>query len=132
MLIQYATQTSMKSLWGFITLLLNVKLARFLIKSTRTGPLELCYAVEENGSKVSRRMDKVLVGQVTELVTIHIKVLEGDVGGINLVYVHDLLQPLPHLIFTPEVWLEIMRPQVPTCIARHHYWNWEQAYNMNV
>lgn len=57
---------------------------------------------------------------------VHIKVLEGNAGDIHLVHVHDLLQPLPHLVLTPELRLGVTRPQA-TCVTRHHHWNWRQT-----
>lgn len=85
------------------------------------APLELCDAVEENGSQAACSTDEVLVAQAAELMAVHVKVLEGNAGGINLVDVQDLLQPLPHLILTPELRLGFMRPQA-TCVTRHHQW----------
>lgn len=67
------------------------------------APLELCDAVEENGSHAAGSTDEVLVAQAAELRAIHVKVLERDVGGVDLVHVHDLLQPLPHLVLRPEL-----------------------------
>lgn len=86
------------------------------------APLELCDAVEENGPHAAGSTDEVLVAQAAELMTVHIKVLERNVGGINLVHVHDLLQPLPHLVLTPELRLGVTRPQA-TCVPRHHHRN---------
>lgn len=87
----------------------------------RTTPLELCDALKENGAQATSSTHEVLVAQAAQLLAIHIKVLEGNVGGINLVNVHDLLQPIPHLEFTPELGVWIMRP--PACITRHHHWS---------
>lgn len=89
----------------------------------RTAPLELCDAVEENGPHAASSTDEVLVAKVAELMAIYVKILEGNVGGINLVHVHDLLQPLPHLVLCPELRLGVTRPGA-TCITRHHHWNW--------
>ncbi|TNN87841.1 hypothetical protein EYF80_001805 [Liparis tanakae] len=77
----------------------------------RTAPLELCDAVEEDWSHAAGSMDEVLVAQAAELMAVNVKVLEGDGGGIDLVYVHELLQPLPHLELTPELRLGVTSPQ---------------------
>lgn len=75
--------------------------------------------MEENGSHAASCTDEVLVAQAAELMAINVKVLEGDAGGIHLVHVHDLLQPLPHLVLTPELRLGLVRPQTAH-VARHH------------
>lgn len=86
------------------------------------APLEICDAVEENGSHAAGSAEEVLVAQAAQLIAVHIKVLEGNAGGIDLVHVHDLLQPLPHLVFIPELRLIVTSPQA-TCITRHHQRN---------
>lgn len=88
----------------------------------RTAPLELRDAVEEDGPYAACSVHKVLVAQIAELMAVHVKVLEGDGGGVNLVDVHDLLQPLPHLVLGPELGLEVPGPRA-TCVSRHQHWN---------
>lgn len=67
--------------------------------------------MEENGSHAASDTDEILVAKAAELMAIHVKVLKGNAGGVNLVHVHDLLQPLPHLVLAPELRLAVMRPQ---------------------
>lgn len=64
--------------------------------------------------------------QAAKLMAVHVKVLEGNAGGIDLVDIHDLLQPLPHLVLAPELRLGVVGPQ-PTCVTRHHQWTWIQT-----
>lgn len=80
----------------------------------------------ENVSHAAGSTDEVLVAQATELMAVHVKVLEGNAGGIDLVHVHDLLQPLPHLVLSPELRLGVTRPQA-ACVTRHHHRNWGQT-----
>lgn len=62
-----------------------------------------------------------MVVQAAKLMAVHVKVSEGNVGGINLVDIHDLLQPLPHLVLAPELRLGVLGPQA-TCVTGHHQW----------
>lgn len=88
-----------------------------------TARLELCDAVVKNVSHAASNTGKVVVTQIAKLMAVHVEVLERNAGGINLVDVHDLLQPLPHLVLAPELRLGVVRPQA-TCVTRHHQRTW--------
>lgn len=87
----------------------------------RTSPLKLGDAVEEHGPHAAGSTAEILEAQAAELSAIYVKVLEGNGGGVELVHVHHLLQPFPHLVLAPELRQGVLRPQA-TCVTRHHHW----------
>lgn len=54
---------------------------------------------------------EVLEAHVAELASVYVEVLEGDAGGVDLVHVQRLLQPVPHLELGPILRLRLLGPQ---------------------
>lgn len=79
-------------------------------KPKPTAPLQVGDALEEERPYGSRGLGEVLEAHAAELLAVHVEVLEGDAGGVDLVHVQRLLQPLPHLEFGPELGLGFLVP----------------------
>ena len=86
-----------------------------------TSQPELSEAVVEHGAHVARRVQEVLVAHAAQLAPVHIEIVQGHAGGVDLVHVHHLLQPLPHLVFAPELGLALARPQTARVAAWHNH-----------
>lgn len=84
-----------------------------------TVPLKVSQALEKNGTYGSGRLGEVLEAHVAQLPPVKVKVLEGNAGGINLVHVQRLLEPFPHLVLGPVLWVKILRPE-PAHVTGSH------------
>ncbi len=84
-----------------------------------TVPLEVSQALEKNGTYGSGCLGEVLEAHVAQLPPVKVKVLEGNAGGIDLVHVQRLLEPFPHLVLGPVLWVKILRPEPANVTGSH-------------
>lgn len=96
---------------GKITLTISFRVGRVNRVKMHTVPLEVSQALEKNGTYGSGCSGEVLEAHDAQLPPVKVKVLEGNAGGINLVHVQRLLEPFPHLVLGPVLWMKILRPE---------------------
>ena len=85
-----------------------------------TAPLHVSQALVEDGAHGPCCASEVLEAHVAELAPVHVEVLEGDAGGVDLVHIQGLLQPLPHLELGPVLGLRLLGPQAAGVAGRYH------------